>query len=344
MIPPLIYKEMAPQLADGATAGYRAGLAAMAKLNKKKILQLTENPLNKEEKNFAELFKVAYTGADKRLLQNFEVEAFVVAGVLQYEAEEKLKAMAKSLLDGTHPLLQKHPEMDIAKLWRDEAYSILGQYMDVPDAPAPGILQTNLRTATNSAYHAAQWQRLQDVQDVYPAYQYMTRDDDRVREEHRALHEKVFLANDPIWNIIYPPNGWNCRCYIIPLTNDELASISPQLRVPLTDMKQHDALIEQANIEKNFRRNSGQSASIWGKWLESEMRNINFAQVTKRLRADAEERNLTEEIWGEFVRSGQTVKITIKKSGEKILVKIGDKEIEDDVENIDKYRRGVLLE
>jgi SPP1 gp7 family putative phage head morphogenesis protein len=338
LTPLLIYREMAPQLRDATTTGYHGGLATMVKLNKKKILRLAEP-----------LFKISYTGADQLILKNFEVEAFTVAGVLQFEAEEKLKAIAKSILDGTHPLLQKHPESDVKALWRDEAYNILADYIDIPDFPPPGILQTNLQTATNSSYHAAQWQRLRGLQDVYPAYQYMTRNDDRVREEHAILHEKVFAASDPAWNAIWPPNGWNCRCYINPLTDEEIAQVAPGLRVALTDTDQRDSLVKQAEIAPEFKRNSGQTESIWGKWLRAKMKEIDFTNVSSRMKTYADDLGLKEEIWGEFITSGKTVKIIIQKSevgsqtSEKILIKIDDKEIEDDISNIDKYRRGVLL-
>lgn len=349
----IVYKEIAPQLAAGTAKGYRAGLAAMVRLNKQKILKLADPsaegiPLRETPLRFAQddkppLFKISYTGTDEQLLRNFEVEAFTVAGVMQYECEEKLKAMARSLLDGTHPYLQAHPESSIDVLWRDEAYNILGDYMDVPDMPPPSYLQTNLQTAVNSAYHASQWQRLQELKDVYSAYQYKTREDDRVREEHAVLDNLVADANDPIWDKIWPPNGWNCRCYINPLSDDEMTNISEDDRLGLTDSEGRDGLLQDAKIEPAFQLNSGESESIWGKWLNSKMRDIDFGSVTKTMRDYADSLNLEEETWGNYKSIGDTQKISIKIDGDKITVKTGDKEIEDIIGNIDKYRRGVLM-
>lgn len=276
----LIYAEISKNLSEAAAKGYRGGLAAMVKLNKKNILKLQEAV--SIEHSFAEpLFKISYTNNDERLLNNFNVEAFTVAGVLSYEAEEKLKAMARSIIDGTHPYMQRHPESSAQDLWRDEAYNILADYIEVADMPPPSTLNTNLRTAVTSSYNAAQYQRLQELKDIYPAYKYMTREDSRVREEHAALHGKVFSAADPIWDIIYPPNGYNCRCYVEPLSYDELGGVKPQDRVDIADETQRKEYIKELNVEKDFARNSGKSESIWGKWLQSKFKDLDYNKKFK---------------------------------------------------------------
>ncbi len=51
---------------------------------------------------------------------------------------------------------------------------------------------------------------------TYLWWQYQTVGDGRVRAEHAALDGATFRFNDEIWNTIYPPNGWNCRCIVVP--------------------------------------------------------------------------------------------------------------------------------
>lgn len=46
--------------------------------------------------------------------------------------------------------------------------------------------------------------------------EYRTMGDDRVRPEHEALNGKVAAIDDPIWNTIYPPNDYGCRCTVLP--------------------------------------------------------------------------------------------------------------------------------
>ena len=377
----LIYRELGTALSKGTATGYKRGVADVVKLTKKKVLRLTETTertyptLSYEER--ANIFKVSYTGVDKELLKNFQVEAFTVAAIHNYEAEEKLKALASSLMDGTHPLLQSNPEQSIDKLWQAEAYNILADYIEVPDAPPPAVLTTNLRTAVNSAYHGAQWTKLQDVTDVLAYYQYKTREDNRVREEHAVLDNLVASAKDPIWQKIWPPNGWNCRCYVNPLTLEEylllkgspltgppeadLRSASRGKILDMADEEMRAKLLKEASIEKDFNRNSGDTGSIWGKWIQTKLKEVDLDKVREQMKVYAENNrtewmkgnyaetpsaavNEANEVWGNFVKPGITKINFLKYRGNIIQVQTDDgKNIFDDAENINNYRQGVLM-
>lgn len=261
------YKIIGDTLEKGIERSYRKGLAAVVALNKKEILRLADTP---------EMFKINYTGIDKIALQNFKVEAFTVAGVMNYELEEKLKTLAADLQEGKHPLAQG--ESDIKKVWVDEAQNILADYIPVADMPPPHYLNTNLRTAMQSSFHAAQYIRLKDesVRDLYPAYQYKTADDNRVRESHRKLHDKIWKNDDPVWDSIYPPNGFNCRCYVKPLNVDEMNNSAVE---PVTSSDaQLKQILSDGEIDKDFDRNPGQIKSIWGKWLAAKFKDLNYEE------------------------------------------------------------------
>lgn len=73
-------------------------------------------------------------------------------------------------------------------------------------------LKTEYNNAMATAQMGAKWQKLQK----YSHLKYRTVGDKRVRPDHDKLNNKVFATNDPIWDEIYPPNGWNCRCTVIP--------------------------------------------------------------------------------------------------------------------------------
>ncbi len=66
------------------------------------------------------------------------------------------------------------------------------------------IYRTNMRVAQAVSAHRFQM----ETADFNPYWQYLTLDDNLVRDSHRALHGRVFRYDDPIWQIIYPPNGW----------------------------------------------------------------------------------------------------------------------------------------
>ncbi len=76
-----------------------------------------------------------------------------------------------------------------------------------------------LRTEFNHAVATAQnssnyFGQIQDS-DLFPIWEYHTVGDDKVRDGHKAINGKRFRFDDPVWNTIYPPNGFGCRCEVI---------------------------------------------------------------------------------------------------------------------------------
>ncbi len=60
---------------------------------------------------------------------------------------------------------------------------------------------------------------------LFPYWEYKTAGDDKVRPEHEALDGVILPANDPRWKKIFPPNGWKCRCYVVPRMAHEVKDI-----------------------------------------------------------------------------------------------------------------------
>lgn len=58
-----------------------------------------------------------------------------------------------------------------------------------------------------------QWNDLEEDDEL----QYRTMQDNKVREDHRALDGTTLPKSDPFWELYYPPNGWNCRCTAKPV-------------------------------------------------------------------------------------------------------------------------------
>lgn len=80
-------------------------------------------------------------------------------------------------------------------------------------------LEAIFRTQTQLAFGAGKWQAEQDsdIQEILWGYKYVSVGDDRVRPEHAALEGVTLPKDNPFWQRFYPPNGWNCRCYAIPV-------------------------------------------------------------------------------------------------------------------------------
>lgn len=87
------------------------------------------------------------------------------------------------------------------------------------------IYQTNVQTA----YMAGRYKRQRDNAGDRPYWRYVAIMDDRTRPLHAALNGRVWRWDDPIWEVIYPPNGWGCRCRVVALTESEFRALGVQL-------------------------------------------------------------------------------------------------------------------
>ncbi len=79
------------------------------------------------------------------------------------------------------------------------------------------IYQTNVQTA----YMAGRYRRLVDDAQSRPYWRYVAVMDGRTRPEHAALNGRVWRWDDPVWAVIFPPNGWGCRCRVTAMTAQE---------------------------------------------------------------------------------------------------------------------------
>ena len=92
--------------------------------------------------------------------------------------------------------------------FRKEALKLNEQYNQ-------NYLKTEYQTAQRSAAQAEKWAKYEDQKGVYPNLQYKTAKDDRVRDDHDAIDDVIKAVDDKFWDKWYPPNGWNCRCYVV---------------------------------------------------------------------------------------------------------------------------------
>lgn len=86
---------------------------------------------------------------------------------------------------------------------------------------SPWRLNTIYQTNMQSSMMAGRWKAFYDNRKKRPFLQYIAVLDSVTRKSHAALHGKIFPISDPIWNSIYPPNGFNCRCRVRALTEKQ---------------------------------------------------------------------------------------------------------------------------
>lgn len=90
---------------------------------------------------------------------------------------------------------------------------------------SPRRLRTIFRVNLQTAYAAGHWQRIQESKREAPLLLYDAVDDDRTREEHAAWDGTILPVDDPWWQTHMPPNGWNCRCSVIQLSQAQAAEM-----------------------------------------------------------------------------------------------------------------------
>jgi SPP1 gp7 family putative phage head morphogenesis protein len=82
-----------------------------------------------------------------------------------------------------------------------------------------------LRTHGFQAYQASAYNVMDRQRDVFPYWQYHSMEDDRVRPTHAALDGIVLPADHEFWQTHFPPWEWNCRCQVIPISQDDFEDI-----------------------------------------------------------------------------------------------------------------------
>lgn len=62
------------------------------------------------------------------------------------------------------------------------------------------------------------------VKELRPYWQYDAVNDSKTRPSHLAMDGRVFMADDPIWDTWFPPNGFKCRCTVKTLSSARWSS------------------------------------------------------------------------------------------------------------------------
>ncbi|MGK0740138.1 phage head morphogenesis protein [Yokenella regensburgei] len=155
---------------------------------------------------------------------------FVVAGITKLDVLSDIhNGLTRAMAEGTtfrqfqddiEPLLQRKGWLGRG-LVADEDGVLTGRQL------MPYRLETIFRTNIQSSYAAGRWQQqMRNVADR-PYWEYNAVMDNRTRPTHAALNGRVFRWDDPIWQTIYPPNGYNCRCWVRALTEAQMKNHPP---------------------------------------------------------------------------------------------------------------------
>lgn len=148
-------------------------------------------------------------------------------------------AMQQALIEDFAAAIRQFPEGMDRVTWRAEFERIVkkhgwtgwtGEESEAGRAwRARVIYDTNLKTA----HAAGLYKQMTSPAELKrrPYWKYIhgyERTPEVPRDEHLAFDGKVFRADDPIWNKIFPPNGWGCSCGVEPLAPEELADLGKE--------------------------------------------------------------------------------------------------------------------
>nr|DAN54361.1 MAG TPA: minor capsid component [Caudoviricetes sp.] len=130
---------------------------------------------------------------------------------------------------------------------------------------SPYRLKTIYLTNLQSAYMAGRYAEMTAAIATHPYWQYVTVNDGKVREAHRKLHGQVFAADDPVWDTLYPPLDYRCRCRVRPLSRSQGAALvqpSPKLESIIVDIGTNPATGEERYAQRTgFRLPDGTFAA-----------------------------------------------------------------------------------
>lgn len=104
--------------------------------------------------------------------------------------------------------------------WAIENFEATHHYEGITPYQAENIFRTNIQTA----YNVGHYKRMTEpgVKALRPYWQYDAVNDSKTRPSHLAMDGRVFMADDPIWDTWFPPNGFKCRCTVKTLSKRQM--------------------------------------------------------------------------------------------------------------------------
>lgn len=176
-------------------------------------------------------------------------KAFTVSG---YTSAEVLNTFLDTLTKACEEGTTKEQFMkDMNGFLMEHGYSPLNPWKsDI-------IFRTNMQTAMNVGHYQSMSEPM--TKKLRPYWQYKTAGDNRVRDDHAAMHNRVYAADDPIWDIWYPPNGFGCRCMVVTLSRKQFERMDVPLCTRPPFHANQSAGIRFMTPDKGFHNNPAKS-------------------------------------------------------------------------------------
>ena len=148
----------------------------------------------------------------KESLDYFKAKSFTIAGQTRADVVAAVKdELQRHMADGG--------DMRGFRANIDEIFKRHGL-----DTLAPHHIETIYRTNMQGAYQAGRYVQMTKpyILKARPFWKYIAIKDGLTRPDHLAMNGKIFHHEDPIWQTWKPPNGFNCRCDVVTLSQREI--------------------------------------------------------------------------------------------------------------------------
>jgi SPP1 gp7 family putative phage head morphogenesis protein len=145
-----------------------------------------------------------------RLLPEIKARAFTVSGIESASTIQRIRDQIAGLAIGGD-----------GNTWDDVKARVVDDLAGAgfDDESAQRRAETLLRTHGNQAFESANLQAALDDEDT-THLQYLSMEDENVRDSHAALNGLILPKNDPFWETHTPPWEWGCRCSVRPVNPD----------------------------------------------------------------------------------------------------------------------------
>jgi SPP1 gp7 family putative phage head morphogenesis protein len=157
------------------------------------------------------------------LWQEAQAKAFTVAKVMNTDILNDIRGALDEAL--TNGITLRDFEKKLTPLLQDKGWWGKTEHVDTRTGEvstaqlgSPRRLRTIYQTNLQTAYMAGRYKQMMESADSHPYWQYVSVLDGRTRPLHRAMNGRVFRYDDALWGTHFPPNGFNCRCRVRPLT------------------------------------------------------------------------------------------------------------------------------
>lgn len=158
----------------------------------------------------------------QEMLDQAHDQAFTVAKAMRLDLLSDIRGALETALQEGQTLKQfiadLQPVLEAQGWWGKQVIVDSQGVGEMIQLGSPRRLKTIYQTNLQSAYMAGRKAEMEQTTETHPYWMYVAILDGKTRPSHRALNGQVFRHDDPIWSAIFPPNGFNCRCRVVALS------------------------------------------------------------------------------------------------------------------------------